>query len=143
MARSAPGWRTRLAIGVLLLPGGAVIGIAAALVHDTVWGLPLAIISVIVTVRALPAGAPRVGFSLGWSAAVGAFAVPRPAGDYLVAGGVTGYLLLLTALVLVVAALATVPPRSRDGSPARSTGRSASDSTADAESQGSFPTMAP
>lgn len=129
----------RLAIGVLLLPGGAVIGTAAALVHDTLWGLPLAIISVIVTVRALPAGAPRVGFALGWSAAVGAFAVPRPAGDYLVSGGVAGYLLLLTALVSVVAALATVPPRSRDVS----RDRSASDSPADAESQASFPTMAP
>ncbi|GAB2764504.1 hypothetical protein GCM10027020_15850 [Nocardioides salsibiostraticola] len=134
---------TRLVIGVLLLPGGATIGTAATLVHDTVWGLPLAIISVIVTVRALPAGGPRVGFALGWSAAVGAFTVPRPSGDYLVAGGVTGYLLLLTALVSVVAALATVPPRSRDGSPERSPARSSSDSPADAESQESFPTMAP
>lgn len=135
MARSAPGRMTRLAIGVLLLPGGAVIGTAATLVHATVWGLPQAIISVIVTVRALPAGAPRVGFALGWSAAVGAFTVPRPAGDYLVTGGVTGYLLLLTALVSMGAALATVPPRSRDGCRDKS--------PVDAASQESFPTMAP
>lgn len=103
----------RLLVGALLLPGGALIATAAVLVHDIWWGLPLGVISTLVSVRALPGGPARVGFSLGWAAGVGVFAIPRPAGGYLVAGDLSGYALLLTAFVLVVAALATLPPRSR------------------------------
>ena len=106
-------WRMRrLLIGGLFLIGGLMIGTAAVLVHDTWWGLPLAILSTAATARALTAGAPRVGFSLGWAIAVGVFAVPRPAGDYLVASGFTGYTMLIMALVVMIAAMATVPPRS-------------------------------
>ncbi len=108
----APTRMGRVLTGGLFLLGGVMVGTAAVLVHDLWWGLPLAILSTVVTMRALTPGAPRVGFSLGWSAAVGVFAVPRPAGDYLVAGSFTGYSLLLTALAVVIVALATVPPRS-------------------------------
>ena len=92
-----------------MLAFGAMIGTATVLVHATWWGLPLGVLAALITSRALAGGASRLGFSLGWAAVVGYWSVPQPAGDYLVAGDLSGYTLLITAAILIVSALATVP----------------------------------
>ncbi len=124
----------RLVAALLLLPGGAAVGAASVLVHHTLWGFPLALLSTILAVRALPGGLPRVAFALGWTASVGLFAVPRPAGGYLVAADLAGYTVLLFAFALVVASLATLPPR---GAPRRASDR------ADESRVPTLPTMSP
>lgn len=101
----------RCALAVGLLVGGLVVGIAAAAVHPTWWGLPLALVTTAVTTYALPSGwARRMPFVLGWAVAVGVLSVPRAEGDYVIAGDLNGYALLVFGLAMGVATVATLPP---------------------------------
>ena len=108
----------RVALTGGLLVTGLAVGIASVAVHSTWWGLPLALAATATTAYALPGGwTRRAAFVLGWSAAVAALALPRPEGDFVIAGDVHGYALLGFGLVLLVAGLATLPPP-RPGTPA-------------------------
>jgi hypothetical protein len=107
----------RVALAGGLLVTGLIVGVASVAVHNTWWGLPLALVATATTAYALPGGwTRRAPFVLGWSAAVAALALPRPEGDFMIAGDVNGYVLLGFALVLLVASLVTLPPP-RPGTP--------------------------
>ena len=101
--------RVLRAAGALLL--GAVVGLASVGVHNTWWGLPLALVTTAASAYALPGGwTGRAPFALGWAGVVAALALPRPEGDFLISGDLNGYVLLGAGLVLLVANLATLPP---------------------------------
>ena len=103
--------RVLRAAGLLVL--GAIVGIASVGVHNTWWGLPLALVTTAASAYALPGGwTGRAPFALGWSVVVAALALPRPEGDFLISGDVNGYVLLGCGLVLLVASLVTLPPPS-------------------------------
>ncbi|MDQ4051503.1 MAG: DUF6113 family protein [Actinomycetota bacterium] len=107
----------RVALVGGLLCTGLVVGVASVAVHNTWWGLPLALAATAATAYALPGGwTRRAPFVLGWSAVVAALALPRPEGDFVIAGDVNGYVLLGFGLVLLVAGLVTLPPP-RPGTP--------------------------
>ena len=96
-------------LGVLaLLAVGAGGGLAAALVHESWWGLLLGIAAAALTTLALPPGW-RFAFMLGWFGAIGRAALPRVEGDYLVPATTAGYVLLGGSFVLFLTSLATVP----------------------------------
>ena len=101
----------RIAQAVGLLVVGLAVGLASVAVHPTWWGLPLALVTTAVTAYAAPGGwTGRLPFVLGWAVVVGALAVPRGEGDFVIADDVSGYALLGFGLMLVVAAFATLPP---------------------------------
>lgn len=102
----------RIGLGLLMFVIGACTGLASVAVHQkAVPWLLLAIAAPAATTLALSRGWARIGFALGWVAVV-LFAVQtRPEGDYVISATVSGYLLLGSALFLVVLAVATIPLR--------------------------------
>lgn len=99
--------------GCLLL-GGAT-GLAAILEHARWWGLALGLAASLAAVSALPRGAPRLAFVLGWVGMLVLALVPRPEGDFLVASTPEGYLLLAAApLLLAVAVVTSLRPPHRE-----------------------------
>jgi hypothetical protein len=98
------------ALVLALLVVGVVGGLATVLLHQRGWGLLLGLATAVACTRALPRGWARVGFMLGWTAAVGWAMVPRPEGDYLVPGNLLGYALLAGSFVVLLVALATSGP---------------------------------
>ncbi|MQW75762.1 hypothetical protein GHK92_07745 [Nocardioides sp. dk4132] len=100
-----------LAVPVLLL--GAATALATVAVHGHWWGLLLGLAATVATTIALPPGwTRRVAWAAGWVAMVGYLAVPRSEGDYVIAGDLAGYAVLITAAVVALGALATLPGRS-------------------------------
>lgn len=100
----------RIAAALGLLVAGAVTGATTVAVHELWWGLLLSQAAVLTTVVALPAGWwSRLAFVAGYDVMVGWLAVPRSEGDYLVSQDLQGYAVLAIGLVLLVAALATLP----------------------------------
>jgi hypothetical protein len=100
-------------VAVTLLAAGAVVGTATVLVHQLLWGLPLAVLALVATLLALPAGwSTRGALGLGWILAVAWLARTRPEGDVLVADSWRGYLLLgLVVLPAAITVLTLPPPR--------------------------------
>lgn len=107
---------------LLAVPGLLVVGLATGLasvaLHQLWWGLLLSVLATATTMFALPAGWwSRLPFALGWVGVVGWLTVPRPEGDYAIAGDANGYALLAGALVVFVTGVATLPRRVPPGSP--------------------------
>ena len=101
-------WKLPAAAGLVL--AGALTGVAAVALHQLWWGLLLVFAATLAAVVALPAGWwSRLAFVLGLDAVVGWLTVPTDEGDYLISGDWQGYGLLAFGLVLLVAALATLP----------------------------------
>jgi hypothetical protein len=50
-----------------------------------------------------------VPFALGWVAMIGYLSMPRPEGDFVIADGLAGYVLLAAAMAFLVSALVTLP----------------------------------
>ena len=93
----------RALVAVVLLALGAVSGLAAVLVHGDWWGLVLAWAAMAAVLVALPREwYGRSAFAAGWILLMVNSLGTRPEGDFLVASTTRGYLLLLTAPVLVV-----------------------------------------
>jgi len=89
---SLPG---RVAVAVLALSGGAVVGCAAVALHRYWWGLLLGILATAALLVAVPGGWwRRLPLALGWVAAVLVMAGERAEGDVLVGQTANGYLLL-------------------------------------------------
>jgi hypothetical protein len=89
------GHAARLAVAVLALAGGAVVGGCAVLLHGYWWGLLLGVVTAVALLAAVPSGWwRRLPFALGWCAVTLVLAVERPEGDYLVESSTSGYLLL-------------------------------------------------
>ncbi len=105
--------RVRVPLAVLLLAAGVVVGAASTFVHALPVGLVLALVATFASVLALPPGWwSRLPFAVGWLLVVFYFSNPRPEGDYLVASDTTGYTLLGTGVVIVVASIITLRPAS-------------------------------
>ncbi len=107
--RSRPT-RILLLLG-LVLSGvlcGLAVGIPAVLFGERWWAIPATLLMTSAWAVALNVPA-RIGFVVGWLVPVVAGAVTRGEGDYLIAGSLTGYLLLATGLVLVLATVVTLP----------------------------------
>jgi len=99
----------RLLFGVLAgLLLGLVVGVAAVAVHPWWWGLLLAVAASSATLLAIPRGASRFAYATAWAIVVALAATPRPAGGYAIAGDVEGYLMIFWAVLMIVAATATV-----------------------------------
>jgi hypothetical protein len=92
----------RVLLALLLTLVGAASGAAAVLLHgDGWWALLLAHAAAFTTLVALPPGWwARPPFAFGWALALGYAVTPRPEGDFLIAEGVGGYVLLLLGLVI-------------------------------------------
>jgi len=95
---------------VLVLALGGVVGVAAVVLHDWWWGLALAAAGTLALGWALrPGWSTRLPYAVGWVVPLGFAMVPRPEGDYLVAGDLKGYLLIAVGMVLIVLTTATLP----------------------------------
>jgi hypothetical protein len=112
--------QTRLAPLALLAGLGA--GIATVLVHGWWWGLVLGEAATVMVALVTPRGwGTRLAFALGNAAAVAALSIPRPEGDYLVGADARGYTVLAVTVLVLGAAIATLPrpgrgaPRATDG----------------------------
>ena len=115
MTRPTPPVSPPLA-GLVLLPLGAVTGIASLAVHDkSWWWFLLAVAAPLAATVALPAGWPRAGFGLGWVGVLMVALLGRPEGDYVVTSTARGYALLGLGLALLVLVVVTVPVRRRSG----------------------------
>lgn len=106
------GWRVARTIDVALtlLGWGFVIGLAAVAMHQWWWGLVLGAGATLVTAYALePGWVTRLPYAAGWVVPVVLAMVPRPEGDYAVAGDGYGYSLVGIGMVLIVLTTATLP----------------------------------
>ena len=90
---------------------GVVSGVAGTLLHQSWWGLALALGTGLVVLAWLPPGLVRVAFALGWCVPVLRGALERPAGGFLIGSDAPGWSFLAGSLVLLVAALVTVASR--------------------------------
>lgn len=103
---------SRLPAALALLVAGALTGVAALVVHAQPWGLPLALGATFAGLLALPPGWwSRPPAAAGWALAVVLGLSGRPEGDYVLEATWTGYAVLGAALLLVVVAVGTLPPR--------------------------------
>ena len=111
----------RIAAAPVLLLVGAATAVATVVAHELWWGLPLAAAALLASFVWIGRGwLTRLPLALGFVAVVLLAVSTRPEGDYLIASSAPGYLLLLLALVVLVAAVVTLPrPRSADSSVSR------------------------
>ena len=61
----------------------------------------------------MPRGLRRILYAGGWLTASAYFLLARPEGDFAVASDPIGYTFIAVGLLLLVLAVATVPPRRR------------------------------
>lgn len=94
---------------LLALLVGALSGAAGTLLHQHWWGLVLALGTGLLVLAWLPPGVARVAFALGWCVPVLRGALERPSGGLLIAADAPGWSYMAGSLVLLVAALVTVP----------------------------------
>ena len=102
------------------LVAGAVVGLAAVLVHREAFplGLVLAVAaSFALPLRLLPSRHPRAAaaYAGGWLALLGLVVAGRPEGDFAIANDVPGWSLLLAGLLMVAVGLVSL---TRSGPPA-------------------------
>lgn len=96
----------RVAVAVVLLLLGAAVGLASLLLHARWWGMAVGLGTTAAWLVALPGGWwLRLPFALGWVAAVLVLAPERAEGDYLVAGDVSGWLLLGSGVAVLLAGI--------------------------------------
>jgi hypothetical protein len=96
---------------LLALLVGAVSGAAGTVLHQSWWGLVLALGTGLVVLAWLPPGLVRVAFAVGWCLPVLRGALERPAGGFLIAADAVGWSFMAGSLVLLVAALVSVASR--------------------------------
>lgn len=102
--------RLRYAAAAGLLLVGAATAVAALAVHTLWWGLPLVTVGLAAALVAVGRGwLTRLPLALGFVAVVAVALPQRAEGDYVVASGTPGTLLLLVALLTLLAALVTLP----------------------------------
>jgi hypothetical protein len=100
----------RALVALALLGAGALSAVAAVAVHGRWWGLALAAAAVMATLLAVgPGWSTRLAFAVGFAAVVLRLALSRPEGDFVLAGDLQGYLLLLLTLAVAGLALGTLP----------------------------------
>lgn len=103
--------RAAAAIGLVLL--GAVTSVAGVAVHHSGW-FPVAVGTPLVSAYAASPGLARTSFTGGWLLVLALAVLGRPEGDYVLSVSWQGYGLLITGLLLLGFAVATLPrPRPR------------------------------
>jgi hypothetical protein len=105
--------RALACLGLLAL--GAVVGLSAVWTHSRWWALALGAAATLTAELAAPRGLPRLAYAAGWLAASAYFLLARGEGDFVVGSNAVGYTFLGLGLVVLVLAVATVPPRRRTG----------------------------
>jgi hypothetical protein len=90
---------------------GVVSGAAGTLLHQSWWGLALALGTGLVVLAWLPPGLVRVAFAIGWCVPVLRGALERPAGGFLIGSDAPGWSFLGGSFVLLLAALLTAGTR--------------------------------
>jgi hypothetical protein len=94
----------------LMLMAGLATGILTVAVHQRWWSLALGVSVALLLLLTAPRGWwTRLPYGLGFAGAVGLLAVPRPEGDYLIAADLEGFIVLGTAVVVLVGSVATLP----------------------------------
>ncbi|MDN5896418.1 MAG: hypothetical protein L0H93_20660 [Nocardioides sp.] len=102
----------RIGAAVLTFLVGSCTGIASIAVHQkAVPWLLLAVLAPAAAAYALPAGWLRVGFGLGWVLVLLIAVQGRPEGDFAILATPSGYVLLASALALVVYVIGSIPRR--------------------------------
>jgi hypothetical protein len=96
-----------------LLLLGAVVGLSATWTHSRWWALVLGAAATLAAELAAPRGLLRVAYAGGWLAVAAYFLLARPEGDFVVASGPIGYTFVGLGLVVMILAVATIPPRGR------------------------------
>jgi hypothetical protein len=110
--------RGAAALGLLLL--GAAVGLAATWTHNRWWALALGAVATVAAELAAPRGFLRIAYAVGWVGSATYFLLGRPEGDFVVGSTAIGYTFVGLGLVVVVLALATIPPPRRlPGAPGR------------------------
>jgi hypothetical protein len=101
---------------LVALAAGALASVATLAVHDKSWAWwCLAMAAPVASTLALPPGGLRASFVGGWLAVLLLAVLGRPEGDFVVTATPRGYGLLLTAMLLLGLAVATLPrPRRSD-----------------------------
>ena len=96
---------------LLALAVGVVSGVAGTLLHQSWWGLALALGTGLVVLAWLPPGIVRVAFALGWCLSALRGALERPAGGFLIGSDAPGWSFLGGSFVLLLASLLTAGSR--------------------------------
>lgn len=105
----APHGRT--AVALLLLGLGAATSAAVAVLQPLWWGLGLGLVATGTSLWALPdRWWGRLPFGLGWAGAVVLVADGRTEGDFVLASDTGGYVVLASAVLVTVVALASLRP---------------------------------
>lgn len=100
----------RVLEGLLLALLGAGVAVAGVVAHELWWGLPLTTASLVACFVWVGRGwLTRLPLAAGFVAVVLVAVPTRSEGDFLVSTSPRGYLFLLLTLLLVVAALVTLP----------------------------------
>lgn len=103
--------RLLAALGLFVV--GALAGVATIALHSEAWALGLGTAGTLAGVLAAPAGLRRCGYAVGWLLPLALAVRGRPEGDFLVADGTAGYLLVGLGLVVLCLTTATLPPLRR------------------------------
>ncbi|WP_109509329.1 hypothetical protein [Nocardioides speluncae] len=97
-----------LPTAALLLFVGAATALATVALHARWWWLVYAMLTTGVVLAVLPARWwARVAFAVGWLLMVGYAVLGRPEGDWAIASDLSGYVVLVAALVFTLAAALT------------------------------------
>ena len=96
---------------LLALAVGVVSGAAGTVLHQSWWGLALALGTGLVVLAWLPPGIVRVTFAVGWCVPVLRGVLERPAGGFLNGSDAPGWSFLAGSFVLLLAALVSVASR--------------------------------
>ncbi|MGH3362689.1 MAG: hypothetical protein ACRDOM_09560 [Nocardioides sp.] len=117
-SRGSERFAVKLVAALLILVAGWATGLATVVLHGIWWGLLLAGAASLVMLAALGrAWWSRLPFGLGWVVCVGSVLGPRGEGDLVVAGDVSGYLLVALAVVVFVVSVVTVASPRRVAGP--------------------------
>lgn len=94
----------------LSLLAGIAAGVATVAVYQLGYGLPLAVVTVLVLLVVTPAGwGTRLPYAVGFALILGVLSTTRGEGDYVITSTWGGYAVLGLALVVLMVAVATLP----------------------------------
>lgn len=98
-------WVRRVAAAAATLPLGAAVALFTVALHGYWWGLLLGLVTTVATLVALPGGWARMPFAVGWCALVVYASQQRPEGDVVIAQDVSGWTVLGSAIVVLIAGM--------------------------------------
>lgn len=102
----------RTGLAFYFLVAGLLTSVSLVALHSRWWGMSLGLAAT----AAMLVATPRVwwgrpAFCLGWIVIVAVVMTGRPEGDFVLASDTSGYLVLVSAFVVIVWGLVTIPRR--------------------------------